>query len=125
MVLARAPDVVHDLLPALLLDRLADAPTDVGEGFVPRRAHELAATAFADTLERIEDPLGILDLVERRRPLRTRAPAAAGVHGVAFELVDLPRGLVDVREQAAGGFAVEAGCGNEHVVPLDRRPTHS
>ncbi len=38
--------------------------------------------------------------------------------GIAFKLLHLAGDFVDVGEQPAGGFAVEAGGGNERVVTL-------
>ena len=41
------------------------------------------------------------------------------MQGIAFELLNLTGLLIDVREQPAGGFAVETGGGNERVTALD------
>src|SRR5262249_61422005 len=47
------------------------------------------------------------------------APAGARMLGVALELADLAGCAVDVGEQAARRFAVEAGGGHQHVAALD------
>jgi hypothetical protein len=43
--------------------------------FLPRARLELAAAARSDALQREQDALGILDLVQRRRTLRAVAAA--------------------------------------------------
>src|SRR6185503_8074648 len=100
-------------------ERFANAAGDVVERLVPRHALPLTAAARTDAAQRVLDPLGIVDLVERRRALRAVAPAAAGMLGIAFELLDAQRFLVDVREQAARGFAVEADRRQQLVAALD------
>jgi hypothetical protein len=60
-----------------------------------------------------------LNLVDDRGPFGAQAAAAGGVHGIAFELGHLSGFLVDVGQQAAGGFAVEADGGDELVVARD------
>ena len=111
--------MVDDLVLAILAQRACDAATDVLERVLPRHRLETTRTARADALHRLQDALGILDLIDRRRALRARAAAAAGVHGVAFEAVDSPGVLLDVREQAARGLAVEADRRDERIALLD------
>src|SRR5205085_5249736 len=118
-VLARPADVVHHLVLAPLGARLADTPRDVVERLVPGDALEAVLAALADALHRVEDAVGIGDLVERRRSLRAVPPARAGVLRVPLELPDLERLLVHVREEPARGLAVEAPRRDEHVAPLD------
>ena len=116
-VLAGPPDVVHQLVAPSFLDRLADAPADVGERLVPRDALPLAFAALAGAPQRIEDAIRILELVRSDDPLRAGAPAAARMHRVAFDLADVHLLLVDVGEDAARRLAVEADGGNDPVVP--------
>ena len=52
-------------------------------------------------------------------PLAHNPPATRGMHGIAFKLVDLLRLLIDVSQQPARRFAVEANRGDEVVVLLD------
>ena len=118
-ILAVAADVVHHLVVAALLDRLADPPGDVIEGVIPGHALELRGAAWAGPLERVEDALGILGLVDRRRALGAIAPTGSGMGRVALDLDDLFGLLVDVGEQAARGLAVEACRRHQHVVLLD------
>ena len=82
-------DVVHDLVVAAFLERPPDAPADVGQGLRPRDAGPAALAAPADALQGIEDPVRIVDLVQRRGTLGAVTPAAAGVRRVAFELANL------------------------------------
>src|SRR5262249_40890331 len=46
------------------------------------------------------------------------AAGACGMERVALELADLGGLFVDIGQEAAGGFAVEAGGGNQAVVTL-------
>src|SRR5690606_19763774 len=118
-VLARPPDVVHDLVVPILFDGPADARRDVLQCFIPADLHPLPLAPPPRALQRLEDAVGVGDLVQRCRSLCAVAAARAGVLGVALELADLERRLVDVGEEAAGGFAVEAGRGDEDVALLD------
>src|SRR5262249_39101230 len=116
-LMARTAAVIHGLLGAPLDEGLPKKSGDIVEHFVPRHALPLAAAARPRAAHRIEDALGILDLIQRRGPLRAVAAPAARVHRVALELLDAQCLLVDVREQPARGLAVEADGGNELVAP--------
>ncbi len=118
-VLAGAADVVHDRVRPLLDDRLPDPAGDVVERLVPGDPLPASRTAFPDPLERVEDPIRVGDLVDGCRALGAVAAARARVLGIALELADLERLLVDVGKQAAGRLAVEAGRRHEHVALLD------
>ena len=118
-LVAGAPEVVHDLFRPPLDERFADAAGDVVERLVPRHPLPLAVAALPGAAHRVQDPLGVGDLIQRRRALGAVAPAAAGVLGVALELLDAERLLVDVGEQAAPGLAVEADRRDQRVVALD------
>src|SRR5436190_20402662 len=113
------PDVVHDLGATIFLECLADARGDRADHLVPRHSLPLAAAARTDAAHRVEDALRIGDLVQRRRALRAVAPARAGMMRVALELADRAVALVHPRDEAAGGFAVEADRRHELVVLLD------
>ena len=122
-VLARPADVIHQLVAPSLHDRLADPAADVGERLVPRHPLPLAFAALAGAPQRIKDAIGILELVRSDDPLRARAPAAARMHRVAFDLADVHLLLVDVGEDAARRLAVEADGRNDPVVaPILLRP---
>ena len=74
-VLARTADVVHDLVVPVFLQRLADAGGDVVERVVPRDTLPLPFSTPAGPLQRMEDAVGIGDLVERGRTLGAVAAA--------------------------------------------------
>src|SRR4029453_1108973 len=103
----------------LLDDRLADAPGDVRECLVPGHALPAVLAALARPLQRIEDAIRVVHLVERRRPLRAVAARRARVLGVALDLADLERLAVHVGQQTAGRLAVEARRRHQHAVALD------
>ena len=117
-VLARPADVHHDLVAASLGQRGPDPGRQRVEDLVPADPLPPAAAARAGPLHRVQDPVRVGDLVDRGRPLRAVAPARAGMLRVALELAHLPGVAVDVGQQPARGLAVEAGGGDEHVVPL-------
>src|SRR6185503_954200 len=123
-VLTGPAHVVHQLFSSSLDDGLADARAKLVEHLVPRHALPLAAAARAHAPQRIENAIRILELVRRDDALRARAAAAAGVHGIAFDLPDVERVLVDVGDDAARRFAVEADARNDPVAaPVLLRPT--
>src|ERR1700730_9256061 len=117
--MAGTADVIENLLGAALAQRAADSPGEIIERFVPRHALPLALAAASRPPHRIEDALGIADLVDRRRPFGAVAAAAARMSGFAFELADREVALVDVSEQAASGFAVEADGRHQRIVVLN------
>ena len=116
VVVAGTADVVHDLVVTLLVEGGADTPADVVEGLFPGDGLELARTPRPAALEGLEDALAVAHLVDGGRPLGAGAPAAAGVHGVALELLDLTGRLVHKTEQAARGLTVEADRRNARKV---------
>ena len=79
------PDVVNHLVLALLLNRFADFGGDFVQHLIPTDALPAALAAFALTLKGVEDAVGVGDLVDRRRTLRTVAAPASRVVGVAFK----------------------------------------
>ncbi|MEJ7722313.1 MAG: hypothetical protein WKF58_18615 [Ilumatobacteraceae bacterium] len=117
-VLSGSTDVVHHLVVAILGDRRADAAADLVEGLVPRDALPPAAAALADALQRVQDPLGIVHLVEGRRALGAVAATAGGMLGVALDLGDLAALLIDVGDEPARRLAVEARRRHEAVRAL-------
>src|SRR5262249_17525518 len=94
-----------------------DSSRDVVEDFVPAHAFPLAAAARSLATHRVENPLRILYLIERRRTFRAVTPTAARMHRIAFELLDAQRVLVDVGEQPARRFAVETNRRDQLVAP--------
>src|SRR6266496_2086319 len=69
--------------------------------------------------QRKQDPVRVGDLVQGGGSLGAVAPAGAGMLGIALELADGQGVAVDVGEQAAGGFAVEAGGRHQHGAAPD------
>ena len=118
-LVTRPAEVIHDFLLPTFHERLADPPTDVVERLVPGDALPLTPSAGADPTQRVEDPLRVIHLVERRRALGAVAATASRVRRVALELLDLERRPVDVGEEAAGGLAVEADRRDQRVPALD------
>src|SRR5262249_25258794 len=112
-LVARPAEGIHHLLLPSLHERLPDAPGDVLERVIPRHEPPLATATRADAAQRIPDPLGIGDLVQRRGALRAVPAPAARVLGIALELLDAKRLLVDIRQEPARSFAVEADRGNQ------------
>ena len=116
-VLAGTADVVHQLVPPVLFERLPDARAELVQHLIPRHLLPRAGAARAHALQRIQDPIGILELVGRDDALGARPAAAAGMNRVAFDLADLEGLLVDVRDDPARGLAVEADARNDPVAP--------
>ena len=118
-VLARAPDEVQDVVRVPGGERVVHLLGERVEHVVPAAALPLARAARTVAPLRVEDPLGVVELVDRRRALGAVAPATAGVVRVALELADLEGLLVDERRQPAGRLAVEADRRHEDVLALD------
>ena len=118
-VLAGPADVVHHRVAAILHERGADLGPDLLERLVPGDPLPLAGAPLAGPLHRVEDPLGVVDLVEGGWALGAVPAPAAGVLGVALDLGDLAGLGVEVGDEPAAGLAVEAGGGNDLVLPLD------
>src|SRR4029077_16439173 len=97
---------------------LPDAAGHVVQYLVPRHALPLSRAPLALAPQRIEDALGIRDLVEGGRALGAVAAAAARMHRVALELLDLEGRRVHVGQQPAAGLAVEADGRDQRVAPL-------
>ena len=116
---AGSTDVVHHTVLATLDEGGADLLADLGERLLPRDALPLARAALTDAAQREHDPLRVVDLVERGRPLGAVAAAAARMMRVALDLADFAGLFVVVSDEAAPGFTVEAGGGDKGVVLLD------
>src|SRR5439155_1366114 len=104
-------DIHQSAIDAVFDNRVSSTQTRAPR--VPRDALPLAGATLARAPHRITDALGIVDLVERGRALGAVAAAAAGMDGIALELLDSARGLVDVGEQPARRLAVEADGRNQ------------
>src|SRR5262247_2313956 len=86
-LVARPPEVVHDLLLPAFHERCADAAGEVVERLIPRDALPLAAAARPHAPQRIEDALRVGHLVERRGALGAVTAAASRVNRITFELL--------------------------------------
>src|SRR5438045_98633 len=100
-VFAGPADVVHDLLFTILDDCLAYSISDRVERFVPRGAFPPTFASFAGAFERVQDAIGIGNLVESCGAFRAVASSRAGVFGIPFKLLHLARDLVDIGQQPA------------------------
>src|SRR5215831_16166472 len=83
-VLAGPADVVHQFVPAILLNGLAEASAEIVQHFIPRHALPLTSAPFTNALQRIEDAIGIFQLIGRDDALGARAAARPGMDGIAF-----------------------------------------
>src|SRR5262249_53771125 len=118
-LMAGPPHVIHDLVLAAFHQSLANAASQIVKHLVPGHALPFAFATFARAPQRIKDAFRVVHLIDRRRTLGAVASAAAGMRGIAFELLYAHLLFVDVSQQAASRFAVEANGGNQGIVPLD------
>src|SRR5207302_11363648 len=116
---SRPADVIHHFVRPPLDDRPSNAGSDVIERLVPGHTMPSILSAPPGAPQRVQNAIGIIGLIERRRSFRAVSPARAGMLGIAFVFADLQRLAIDVCEKAAGRLAVEACRRHEHVVPLD------
>src|SRR5580765_1006788 len=82
----RPPYVIDDLVPPVLDERRADLRRNVVEHLVPRDLFPVAVAALPFSPHRIKYAVLVVDLIERRRPLRAVTPAAAGMIRIALKL---------------------------------------
>jgi len=123
-LVAGSAHVVDNFIPPAVLDRLRDPRRDHLDRFLPIDPLPFSLAALTDALHRMQDSIRIIDLVDRRWPLRAQPATTRWVQRVALELANLVRFLINVRELPACRFAVEAGRRNQPIVPLRalRRP---
>ncbi len=114
-----AADMVDHPVPRAGIERITDFCRDFVQRLLPRDTLPLARAALALALQRVQDALGIVNLVDGRWSLGAVAPAAGGMCRVAFELAHSPGLLVDVSKHPAGRLAVEAGGWHQRVATLD------
>jgi hypothetical protein len=94
---------------------------DVRERLVPAHARELAGALGADTLLRIEQPVGVVDALEIARDLRAELAGRRRVRGVARDLDGHASAVAHLRgdEHRAGvGAIVRAGRPNDDAFGL-------
>src|SRR5438132_1347988 len=122
-ILARPPDVIHDLLTTIFDNRFPNSRCNIIKHFIPTDALPFSFTTFARTLQRIKNAIRISNLIQCRRPFRTIPPARSRILRIALELLNLIRIFVDVGEQSTRRLAVEARRWHELITPfLPPRP---
>src|SRR5206468_12815867 len=84
-VFAGAADVIHDFVAPVLADGLSNPPGDVIQRFVPWHLLPLPAAAIAGALQRIENAIGVVELIRCDDPLGAGPAAAARVERVALD----------------------------------------
>src|SRR5262249_19637161 len=67
-ILPGTTDVVHDLISPLFADRVSNAGGEGVQNFIPGRLLPLTAASRTLAFHGVEDALGILHLIYRRRP---------------------------------------------------------
>ncbi len=112
-------DVVHDFVLAALLQSQPNTRGQVVQNFIPGHALPFSFSPLAGPPQRIKNPLRVGDLIKRRRSFGAVPAAAARMSGVAFEFLHAHLVLVDVGQQAASSFTVEADSRNQRVMLLD------
>ena len=115
-VVARAANVIHHFSAAAFLQRLANARRESADDLIPSGALVLPRATRPTAFQRIQNALGVINLIQRGWALGAIAPARRRVMRVAFQLTDAIGFFVDPRHQPARGFAVEASGGHEAVV---------
>src|ERR1022692_4502604 len=111
--MSRTAHVIHHFFAAILLKRFTNARAESLQHFVPRSPRPFPTAARAGTLHRIKDAIGIMNLRNRRRPLRAKTTAARRVLGIAFKLCDLTCFFIDVGKKSARRFAVKTDGRNK------------
>src|SRR6185503_312063 len=100
--------VIHDFVTTVFDQGVADFRGEGFEHFIPRGSFPLTFAARADSLQREEYALGIVNLIDCRRAFGAVASARPGMQRIAFELLDLTCVLIDVGEKSASRFAIKA-----------------
>ncbi len=118
-VLARAADVVHDLVLAPVADRLRDPPGDVVERLVPGDRFHLPLPRSPSRFRGKRMRSGSWIWLSVAGPLAQFRPREPGCSGLPSNLRISPRLAIDVGEETAGRLAVEAGRRHQPVALLD------
>src|SRR5207245_695974 len=98
-----------DLVAFVLDQSFADLSSDIVESVVPRDLLPFPVTATSFSPHREKNAVLIIDLIDRRRALCTISPATAGMIRIPLKLSDPLRLFIDICQQPAPRFAVEAG----------------
>src|SRR5262245_15969313 len=118
-IVARASDMIHDLVATVFDDGRADFGGECVQYLIPGGAFPFPLATFARPFQRVDDPFRIVDLVDGSRAFGAVPSATARVIGIALEFFDTTSLLVHVGHQTTGGFAVKADGGNDGIVPFD------
>src|SRR5689334_22404468 len=118
-VFAGTSDVIHDFMPAVLDDGVANAFGEGVEGFIPRGAFPFSFAAFAGAFERVEDAIGIGYLVESRWSFGAIPSSRTRMLRIPLKLLHLAGDLVDISEEPTRRLAVEARGRHERIMSLD------
>src|SRR5262252_4863794 len=114
-IFARPAHVIHDLLTSVFENRFANTRCHVVKYLVPADLLPLSGATFSYSLQWMEYPIRIVDLIERRRSFRTVAAPRSRMLRIALKFSNLVRGFINISEQATRRFAIEAGRRREHV----------
>src|SRR5512139_351634 len=86
-VFARTPNVIDNAIGSAQF-ALAHFLRDFDQGLLPTNAFPFAFTAFANSLQWIQNALRIINLIVRRGSLGAVSSPAARVNRITFELAD-------------------------------------
>src|SRR5579875_70691 len=116
--IARSADVIDHFIATAFLECPADTAGDEGQRLRPIDRLPFPFAAWANAPQRLKDAVGIVNLIDRRRTFGTEPAPTAWMQGIALEFADYICLFIYISKQAAGRFAVEAGRGNQPIVPL-------
>jgi hypothetical protein len=116
--------VIHDFFAATFTKCFANSRADFFEGLRPLNTLPLAFAALTRSLQWIQDSVSVMNLVDRGWTLSAVATTARRVMWIALELLDFTSFFVNVREQTAARFAIEARSGDQAKAPF-RSPSVS
>src|ERR1051326_848383 len=117
-IFAGATDVIHDFVATIFYDGFTDSRGEIIQNLVPTDALPFSFAAFSTPLERIQNSIRIVDLIERRRALCAITSARSRVLRIPFELLNLIGVLIDVGKQTARRLAIETSRRHQLIVPL-------
>src|ERR1041384_1953846 len=112
-------NVIHDFVAPLFQQRFSYAAGNVIESLIPGDALPLSGAALADALQRITNPLGIIDLIECRGSLGAISAPTAGMLRIPLETPDTSGVLFNESQKPACSFTIEANRRNDMAVFFD------
>src|ERR1044071_9635967 len=93
-IFAWPANVIHDLVPPVFHDSVANTRSDRIEHFIPRSAFPFPLATSSSAFEWEENPIGIGYLIECRRTFGAIAPTRSGMLRIPLKLLYLTRNLV-------------------------------